>query len=363
MQKQTIIIITNDLAMGGAEILLVGILPELNQRYNVVLVTLKDICDFSEDKIICNHRYNLGVTSRFSAIRGVLKLKKIIRLHNPSFIHAHLVYSSLIARIACPSNIPLIYTIHGTLSYHVFNHSRILTFLEKLTIRKEHSVIAVSNEVMVDYKRTIKKINKQFVLANYIRDVFFQQKIVHKEYRHLNKLKLVAVGNLNTKDDKNYTYLIKALAELKQYPVTLDIYGKNQENSIEPLQKEVTLHELPILFKGQAANIHEILSNYDLYVMSSKHEGFGIAVIEAMALGLPLLLSDLPVLKNITFNNAIFFDVEDPSSFVKKIKDIFEDRYDLNRLSINGTQLAKEYYTKKAYLQKLFYIYDLIAAG
>src|SRR5580658_1807058 len=48
MQKQTIIIVINDLQKGGAEMLLVGILPELNARYNVVLVTLRDMCDFRE---------------------------------------------------------------------------------------------------------------------------------------------------------------------------------------------------------------------------------------------------------------------------------------------------------------------------
>src|ERR1700679_3807965 len=106
MQKQTIIIIINDLQRGGAETLLVGILPELNERYDVVLVTLKDICDFREEEIVCAYRYNLGIKSQLSVLKGVLKLKSIIRRHKPSFVHAHLVYSSLIARLAFPAAIP-----------------------------------------------------------------------------------------------------------------------------------------------------------------------------------------------------------------------------------------------------------------
>jgi hypothetical protein len=73
------------------------------------------------------------------------------------------------------------------------------------------------------------------------------------------------------------------------------------------------------------------------------------------------LLSDLPVLRGITFNNGIFFDVTDPSSFTKRIKEIFENKYDLNELSVNGARLVNEYYTKKIYLKKLFAIYDGLA--
>jgi glycosyltransferase involved in cell wall biosynthesis len=356
MQKQTIIIVTNDFGKGGAEVLLVGILPELNQRYNVVLVTLKDVNDFPAGQIICNHRYSLGVTNLFSLIKGVLKLKQIIRYHRPSFIHAHLVYGSLIARMACPSDIPLVYTIHDTLSSHVFRKKGILFFLEKYTIKKNHSVIAVSNEVLIDYEKTIKKVKRSFVLNNYIADVFTEARIDYKDYNHLNKLKLIAVGNIRAQ--KNYKYLIEAFVFLQQYPITLDIYGKNQENSLALLQKEVVAHKLPIVFKGQAANIHKLLPGYDLYVMSSKHEGFGIAVAEAMAVGLPLLLSDLPVLRNVTYNNALFFDLSDPQSFVKLVKEIFEAKYNLNVLSARGLELAKEHYTKTAYLEKLFSIYN-----
>jgi glycosyltransferase involved in cell wall biosynthesis len=363
MQKQTIVIVINDFGRGGAEILLVGILPELNERYNVVLVTLNDTSDFPEDEIMCSHRYVLGLNGRLSAIKGVFKLKQIIRKHTPSFVHAHMVYGSLIARIACPSNIPLLYTIHGKLSNHVFDHSPLLTFLEKITIKKSHSVIAVSSEVMIDYERTIKKIKNQFILDNYIRDEFFLQKFANKKYQHLDKLKLVAVGNINTTDDKNYSYLIKAFLQLKAFPVTLDVYGKPRGGIwevLQSLQKEADAYQLPIVFKGGIDDIHEVLQHYDVYVMSSKQEGFGIAVVEAMAVGLPLLLSDLPVLHSVTFNNAIFFDVSDPMSFVSRIKEILEDRYDLNKLSVNGTQLAIAHYTKKAYLEKLFAIYDIV---
>jgi glycosyltransferase involved in cell wall biosynthesis len=358
MQKQTIIILINNFARGGAEILLVGILPELNQRYNVILVTLTDDNDFRGDEIICSQKYTLGFTTKFSIIKCIQKLKKIIRRHKPSLVHAHLVFSSLFARIACPASIPLVYTIHSTLSKDIFSNSRILTFLEKNTIRKGHSVITVSDEVMVDYEGTIKTIRNRFILNNYISNSFITQQTTAKDYDHLKKLRLVAVGNI--KVTKNYTYLVKALTQLKEYPVTLDIYGQDQGNLLESLQKEVAVHQLPIVFKGSANNINELLVNYDVYVLPSLFEGFGIAAVEAMALGLPLLLSNLAVLKSVTMNNALFFDINDPNSFVILIKEIFAGKYDLNKLSENGIKIARSHYTKAAHVKKLFTIYDEI---
>jgi glycosyltransferase involved in cell wall biosynthesis len=360
MNKQTIIILINNFTRGGAEILLIGILPELNQRYNVVLVTLTDECDFNDDEIICSKKYILGFTNKFSIIKCIRKFKKIIKANNPSIVHAHLVFSSLIARVACPANIPLAYTIHSTLSKDIFKNSRILTFLEKNTIRKKYSVIAVSNEVMIDYEGTVKKIKHRYILDNYINDSFIQQKIEQKDHNHLAKLNLVAVGNI--KVTKNYIYLIKALAHLKQYPVTLDIYGQDQGKLFESLQKEISLNQLPVVFKGSANNINELLIHYDAYVLPSMFEGFGIAAVEAMSLGLPLLLSNLPVLKSVTMNNALFFDTNDPMSFVKLIKEIFDGKHDLNKLSENGIAIARNNYTKEIHLKKLFAIYDEMLA-
>jgi len=360
MQKQTIVIVINDLGKGGAEVLLVGILPELNKRYNVVLVTLIDTCDFPEEEIICSHRYILGLTNKLSVISAIFKMRRIIRRHNAALVSVHLVYSGLIARLACPSDIPLVYTVHAISSISFFNDNPVLRILEKLTTRSYHSIIAVSNEALKDYEQTIKKVKNEFVLANYVGDAFFRENSDIKKYGRIEKLRLVAVGNL--RDDKNYSYLIEAMAQLKQYPITLDVYGKPYGDSLIHLQKEAAENQAAVVFKGKGDNIQEILPEYDLYVMATKHEGFGIAVAEAMAVGLPLLVSDLPILRSVTCNNAIFFDISNPTAFANRIKEIFNGVYDLKVLSVKGVELAKEHYTKKAYTEKLLKIYDKLVS-
>ena len=355
MGKKTILLVIDNLVKGGAEVLLVGILPELNLRYNVVLVTLKEKTEFPKEEIIYRAKYSLGFKNKWSLIRCIYKLRKIIREHRPDLVHSHLIYSSLVARMACPSSIPLLYSIHGELSKSDFNNSKGLTFLEKNTIKKNHSLIAVSNIVLKDYETIIATVPNSFVLYNYISDEFFTNPIDLKSNKLIPPLKMVAVGNI--KAAKNYDYLLNAFALLKNDPVTLDIYGNTNHPLYQELISKVESLSLKVTFKGAANIVREKLIDYDLFIMSSKHEGFGISVIEAMAFGLPLFLSDIPVLREITQENAVFFNLNNPQDLANKIKGVLEGKQNLSQLSAKGRHFAKKY-CKKDYTEKLFTIYD-----
>ena len=355
MHKKTILIIIDNLVKGGAEVMLVGLLPAMKTRFNIILVTLSDKCAFKDDEIVCDYKYSFGLKNKLSLPNCIFKLKRIIKKHSPNLIHSHLIYSSLIARLACPSSIPLLYSIHGELSKSDFNNSKILTFLEKVTIRKNHSLMTVSNVVLKDYNETISNKSKSFVLHNYIGDEYLEQQPAIKTIGHVQPLKLVAIGNI--KAAKNYEYLLKAFAFLKNYPVMLDIYGNTNHHLYEGLQSEIDYHSLKVSFKGAIDNVREKLNDYDLFIMSSKNEGFGIVVIEAMACGLPVLLSDIPVMREITLENALFFNLNNPESLAKLIKEILAGKQNLFELSEKGLSISKQY-SKKDYIKNLFGIYD-----
>lgn len=349
--------VIDSLGRGGAETLIVGILEELSKKFSVVLVTLSDKCEFDESLIVCSEKYSIGVTTnKLSYINAAYKLRKLIKKHAPVLVHSHLVYSSLLAKMVCPAKIPLLFSVHNGLTQNVFNHSRILSFLEKITIRRyQQTLIAVSNAVLKDYEQTINFRGRKFVLENYIEDQFFLNNLALRKYGHSKTLKIVALGNI--KMSKNYEYLLRSFIYLKGLPVLLDIYGKKDHEMFEELQSIISQNDLPVTFKGVATNIPEIFSKYDLYVMSSIHEGFGLAAIEAMACGLPALLSNLPVLREVTFDNAIFFDLEDPEAFANQIQKIRNGEYRLEDFSDKGVAIAKKY-TKQNYIERLLAIYD-----
>lgn len=355
MQKETIVIVIDNFKKGGAETLLTGILPDINKRFCIVIVTLSEECDFAEKDLTYYRRYCLGFKNKLLIFSCILKLKEIIKKHCPVIIHSHLFYSSLISRLAAPKGTPVVYSLHGEMSKNAFVNSKLLLMLERKTVRHNQIPIAVSNVVLEDYKRIVPNIDKSYVLKNYISSSFINHK--QRKITNLNQLKLVAVGNI--KRAKNYSFLLKAFACLKELDVTLDIYGYGNDKELKIIQNEIDKNELPVSLKGRADNVHEILPKYDLYVSSSIHEGFGLSVIEAMAIGLPLLLSNLPVFQEITFGNALFFEITDPLSLVRLIIEIIEKKHDLDYLSNTGLAISRKY-SKEIYLEKLFDIYSSV---
>ncbi len=352
--QPTILLLIDDLNKGGAEMLLVGILKDLQQTFEVVLVTIKPGCNFDEANFENVRRYCLHATQKWLYPAAVLKLKNIIKRESPVLVHSHLVYSSIIARLACPKKIPLIFSVHNEIGNNVFKKSWVLLFLEKLSLRSYHSLIAVSNAVLKDYETAITFVGKKYVLENYIGDEFFSANNIAAEYKQGDTLKMVALGNV--KHSKNYEYLVRSFIQLKDYPVTLDIYGKQDDIIYPQLQTLIAQNDLRIAFKGIGSNIPKLLSSYQVYIMSSLHEGFGIAAIEAMACNLPLLLSDLDVLREVTKHNAIFFDISNEASLTSCVEEILEGKKNLQELTSQGLLIAKNY-TKKKYLQKLLSIY------
>ncbi len=358
MNKKTILVLIDNLTRGGAETLLVGLLPELSVAYNIILVTLSDRCEFSQSELVYHKKYSLGFRNKLSYVACVLKLRKIILGYKPDLVHAHLLNSSIIARLSCPRKIPLVYSIHSMLSLNAFNNSRTYRTIEKCLFDRKHYVIAVSSEVLNDYENCIGITSKNFILKNYIADTFLLNQRPVKDFSKTKEIKIVAVGNI--KRVKNYEYLLNALTELKDLNVSLDIYGKGEDEYVNQLQQFVIKHGLQVSFRGSSDSIHQVLPMYDLFVMSSNNEGFGMAAAEAMAAGIPTLLSDIPVLKEVTMGNALFFDLRDTSSFAGLIREISTGKYDLVKLVVNGKLIVKENYSKSGYIQKLQSVYNQI---
>src|SRR5690606_17908609 len=110
------------------------------------------------------------------------------------------------------------------------------------------------------------------------------------------KIKLVAVGNL--KEAKNYFYLLEIFNQLKGLHITLDIYGIGYQK--KELMDYIQKNELDVQLCGLKSIDPSVLQQYDYFIQASLHEGFGISVIEAMACGIPVILSDIPVFREIT---------------------------------------------------------------
>jgi len=127
--------------------------------------------------------------------------------------------------------------------------------------------------------------------------------------------RFLAVGRFSHKH-KGFDLLIKAfnIFAKNNKDWNLDIVGEGPEEELyKELIKEYKLEER-ITIHAFTNNVQSFYSNAQIYVLSSRWEGFGLVLVEAMAHGLPIVSSDLPTSKEIMGNFGMYFkngDIED----------------------------------------------------
>ena len=99
-------------------------------------------------------------------------------------------------------------------------------------------------------------------------------------------------------------------------------------------------------FLGIRHDVIGLMKASDIFVMPSRFEGLSIAMIEAMACGLPIVASDAPGLRTYIEHgqNGLLFPVEDHKAMAKYILQLAEDRNLRDRLSLEAREsFEKEY--------------------
>jgi len=294
-----------------------------------------------------------GYLNIFSAASG---LRKIIRAQKPVLVHTHLYWSTVIGRLGCPKEIPFYFTVHATLDDDSipFYKRNFIRFVEKATYRKRQKMIGVTKAVIDTFRELHINTGSTFLLYNYVRDDFFGEDY-HFFYEPGHYLRMVAVNNLRL--IKNVPYLVETMKKVSDLPVTLDIYGEgNLLNDLIAMIESYGLTNVRLM--GKRSDIHKVLTGYDVFVSASTVEGFGISVAEAMAVGLPVILSSIPVYREIAGANAWYIDNHDPSTLTKLIRDIISGSIDLQPMAETNKKYAQMKFSKAEHLQGLQRIYQ-----
>jgi glycosyltransferase involved in cell wall biosynthesis len=354
MGKPKIIHFIFDLARGGAETMMVRVIKELTEYENVV-VTLFPLNRFGPelkcDKFIC---FNL--TSLFQLPLAIIKLRKVIRNEKPQLVHTHLFWPTIIARMAVPRRIPLVTTIHAFIASSVEYKNFHVRVLDKITYRfRKTSIIAVAKNALTEYFTILKlKPYKAHTLYTFVDTAIFNTAHLAPQTASSPVFKVISVGAL--RKQKNYGYLIEAFAKVKDQPFELHIYGEGDIK--EQLEQKVKETGAKVVFKGMVKNIEKIIPEYDLFSMSSTYEGFSLSVLEAMAMQVPLLLSDMPSFREQCDDTCLFFDLDNTEDYKNKIQLLFKDKALRQTLAAKAKQRVLDNFTLQHHMQQLRSIYS-----
>lgn len=295
-------------------------------------------------------------------IKSILQVRKLLK-RNFDLIHCHSPICAAIVRVEAERyrkkyGTKVFYTAHG---FHFFTGAPMKNWIvyypiEKMCSRWTDVLITINKE---DYRRAKGKLHAKKTVYIPGVGVDTEKYIVCKADRKARRREfgvkpddflLLSVGELN--DNKNHQIIIKALNLIKDEKIKYVIVGKGTlQEDLSVLAERLGVRS-NVIITGYKTEIKELLWMSDCFVFPSKREGLGIAAIEAMSAGLPLITSKAGGIKDYSIDGVTGYncDAEDAEGFAKSImklkeiwhsEDVHLDEYNL--FSKNAYNISKKF--------------------
>lgn len=272
----------------------------------------------------------------------------------PDVICGHFSFTTCNAiPIAIKKHIPIIGIEHNA----IFNEDKLSPhtyFTSHYAYQHTQQIIAVSKNLQARIKYHLGK--ESVVVHNTVGKEFLEAPCAEAP----NKLiKFVAVGNLIYR--KGYDLLIQAFADLDipKESWILNIIGDGEEE--HTLQNQINSANLQnnifLLGKRNKKEIVEFLTSSHIFMMPSRNENFSVAILEALACGLPIIASDCGGVQDcINDSNGIIFPIDNIEELKKAILNICNFDVHFDNQSI-ATQ-CKENFAPEVIAQKLINVFQ-----
>lgn len=276
----------------------------------------------------------------------------LIKENHYDFIHCHTPIGSVIGRIAAhTTNTKIIYTAHG---FHFFKGAPLINWLlyypvERFLSRWTDMLITINQE---DYNRAKHSFHAgctEYIpgvgidVLKYTTCAVDRSTLKRKLGMQTDDFVIVSVGEVNS--NKNHEVIIKAIAKLKQSNIKYIICGRGPlQEEMKKMSQQLGLEE-QIYVLGYCDNVNDYLHIADAFAFPSKREGLGLAALEAMAAGLPLITSNIHGIKDYSIDGVTGFScgAEDVDGFARSISKMLNNRELCLQMGKNNRKSAKKY--------------------
>jgi N-acetyl-alpha-D-glucosaminyl L-malate synthase BshA len=285
------------------------------------------------------------------------KLVDMVRLHKIELLHVHYAiphaYAGYMAKqmlIEEGIHIPMVTTLHGTDITLVGNHPHYkpaVTF----SINKSDVVTSVSESLKEDTLRLFKVNNGIEVVPNFI-DVSKHENTYTDCQRDLmaEPHERIVTHVSNLRKVKRVTEVIEIFDRIqKKLPAKLLMVGEGPER--EPCEALCASKgiENKVVFLGNSSEVDKILCFSDLFLLPSEKESFGLAALEAMASGVPVISSNAGGLPEVNQHgeSGYLSDVGDVDDMAANAISILESDEELRKFKNRAVAVARKFDTDK----------------
>lgn len=335
------------LCFGGAERVGVMLANGLSSRGHRVFVLSNLYAPQTypiNDKIVLHNLFTSSNPNKilkwFDAIK---QIKKHIKEEQPDVIIGIMWMSSLLARLASiGTSIPIISTVHDAFEHPDSAKMSWLERFHKFQLNKLYDYITVLT--LADKKAIGKRLKNVYVFPNPL--------VLEPIQKFPNKEKIIlAAGRLEDWHTKGFDVLIKAWGRIaKKYKGwTLQIAGVGTDEQRLFLQDMASNNHIePSQFQllGFRADIEELYRKSEIFVLSSRYEGFGLVLVEAMSQGCACIACDYKGRQAEIFGgeeNGLVCDVENVSELKNKLLLLMNDTLLREKMQRNAVKRSKVY--------------------
>jgi len=309
-------------------------------------------------------------------------LRKILTNQNIECVHAQQPLDALLTWIATPGlRIKIILTLHG----YDLQESRLSKLILSFILKRTDTNIYVSNAQRAYYQKKYKlSDNKQRVVYNGISFNKFDKTksasthsmtsshSMSKENLLRDELKLTpdtmlfgTVGNFLPGRDQLTICKFLKLLRIERSLFHFVFVGKRIESSANLYDDCVNYCRQNNLlgnvsFLGGREDVPGILSQLDAFVYATDHDTFGIGVVEAMAVGIPVFVNDWMVMSEITDEGkyATLYNTKDEQDLLRHFLLFLQDKTSYLTKAANASSFVRHKYSIEKHIEKLKKIYN-----
>lgn len=312
----------------------------------------------------------------FSDLRAFISLYTLMVKGGFDVVHCHTSKGGFLGRVAArlANARVIIYSPHGDIFEGYFGKTKTFAFtaLERFAARFTDKIITLTKNGIHPYlKAGIGKESQYDFIYNGVDVASLEKKKCDKiqKRRELGidagSFVVVTAGRLVPV--KGQAYLISALGEIvKEAPnVLLVILGDGELRSSLEEQARALKREDRVLFLGMRNDVPEIVSCSDVFALPSINEGFGVALLEAMAVKCPIVATDVGGVPEVILDGVtgILVPPKDPAQLAKGILKLIKDPQLSARLAESGYQRLKTLFDIQNTVSKMELLYsDLVIA-